>query len=233
MIDLKKIIYCPLDLTPLPKELTLSKLENLWDHIPPTDPEIISTWNNQGLYGLTAWKSFKLRTKPEDKSKIKSRWFVQNEPGDWTWTEKSQTHAPTLLKWFEQNLPFKDIRYCAALSSVGTIKSHSDIPWNAPEKLINYHKQNEPSLYRFVIDGDLIENGFYVSSNLTPKTYTKLPKDSPGWIMGATSCLHGNDDTVSNHKVLCYAMGELDRDRHYELIERSYVKYKDFAILDQ
>ena len=233
MIDLTKILYCPLDLPPIPPELTLSKLENLWDHLPPTDPKKVSNWNAQGLYSLTAWKVFKLRTKPEDKSKVRSRWFVQNEPGDWTWTDKSQTHAPMLIKWFEQYLPFKDIRYCAALSSVGTIKSHSDIPWNAPNELVNYHSQNEPALYRFLIAGDLIENGFYVSSDLTPKTYTKLPKDSPGWVMGATSCLHGNDDAESNHKVLCYAMGELDRDRHYELIERSYVKYKDFAILDQ
>jgi hypothetical protein len=72
-----------------------------------------------------------------------------------------------------------------------------------------------------------------VSSDTTSKTYTKLPKDSPGWVMGATSCLHGNDDSVTGHKVLCYAMGDLDQDRHYELIERSYNKYKDFAVVDK
>ena len=233
MIDLKKILYCPLDLPPLPKELTISSLENLWDHSPPTDTETIRKWNKEGYYSLTAWKVFKLRTKQEDKSKIRSRWFIQNEPGDWSWTTKCQTHAPMLIQWFEQHLPFTDIRYCAALSSVGWIKRHSDIPWDAPEELIKYHKHHEPALYRFVIDGDLIENGFYVSSNLTPKTYTTLPKDSPGWVMGATNCLHGNDDTVRNNKVLCYAMGDLDRDKHYELVERSYLKYKDFAILDR
>jgi hypothetical protein len=233
MIDLKKILYCPLDLPTFPKELTLAKLETLYDHIPPTDPDVVNAWNAQGLYSLTAWKVLKLRTKPEDKTKVRSRWFVQNEPGDWTWTEKALNNAPILVKWFEDNLPFKDIRYCAALSSVGTIKSHSDIPFNASQELVDYHKQREPALYRIVIDGDIIDNGFYVSSPTTPKTYTRLPETAPGWVMGATSCLHGNDDAVSGHKILCYAMGDLDEDRHYELIERSYKKYKDFAVVDK
>ena len=233
MIDLKKIIYCPLDLPPLPKELTMENIQALYDHNPPTDPNTVKAWNEQGLYSLTAWKVLKLRTKPEDKSVVKSRWFVQNEPGDWSWTDKALTHTPGLVKWIEDNLPYKDIRYCAALSSVGTIKAHSDIPFNASQELIDYHKQLEPSLYRIAIAGDIVDNGFYVSSESTAKTYTHLPKDAPGWTMGATSCLHGNDDDISNHKVLCYAMGELDKDKHYELIERSYLKYKDFAVVDK
>lgn len=232
MIDLKKILYCPLDLPPIPQELTLDKLAKIYDHNPPTDPEVVQQWNSQGLYSLTAWKVLKLRTKPEDKSVVKSRWFVQNEPGDWTWTDKAKDHAPGLIKWIEEHLPYKDIRYCAALSSVGTIKAHSDIPFNATQDLIDYHANLEPSLYRIVIAGDIIDNGFYVSSDKVNKTYTKLPASSPGWTMGATSCLHGNDDSIANHKVLCYAMGELDKDKHYELIERSYKKYKDFAVVE-
>lgn len=232
MIDFKKILYCPLDLPLIPKELSLEKLKELYDHNPPRDPETVSNWNAQGLYSLTAWNVLKLRTKPEDKSKVKSRWFVQNEPGDWSWTEKAQVHAPGLIKWIEDNLPYKDVRYCAALSSVGTIKAHSDIPFNATQDIIDYHSNLDPSLYRIVIAGDIVDNGFYVSSDNIEKTYTRLPNTSPGWVMGATTCLHGNDDTVENHKVLVYAMGELDRDKHYELIKRSYEKYKEFAVVE-
>lgn len=233
MIDLKKILYCPLDLPPIPKELDMTSIDNLYDHNPPTDPNVVTAWNAQGLYSLTAWKVLKLRTKPEDKSVVKSRWFVQNEPGDWTWTDKARKHAPGLINWIENNLPYKDIRYCAALSSVGTIKAHSDIPFNASQELIDYHANLEPSLYRIVIAGDIIDNGFYVSNDNVPKTYTRLPAEAPGWAMGATSCLHGNDDGVASHKVLCYAMGELDTDKHYELIRRSYEKYQEFAIVDR
>lgn len=233
MIDIKKILYCPLDIPKFPKELTLDNIEDLYDHQPPTHPEIIKSWNERGLYSLTAWKVLKLRTKPEDPNSVKSRWFVQNEPGDWSWTPKAIKYAPSLIKWIEDYLPFKDIRYCAALSSVGTIKAHSDIPFTADQELIDYHKNNEPALFRIVIDGDLIKNGFYVSSDTTGKQYTTLPETSPGWAMGATTCLHGNDDQIPSHKILCYAMGELDRDKHQELIERSYLKYKDFAVIEQ
>lgn len=233
MIDLKKILYCPLDLPPIPEEITLAKLDTLWDHRPPTDPATVNTWNARGFYSLTAWDVLKLRTRSEDDSRSKSRWFVQNEPGDWNWTEKALTHLPGLVKWLEDNLPFTSIRYCIALSSVGTIKPHSDIPHNAPQELLDYHKTIEPALYRIALSGNIIENGFYVKNENVPKTYTHLPKDAPGWIMGATSCLHGNDDNISNHKVLCYAMGELDKDKHYALIERSYLKYKDFAVVDK
>lgn len=232
MIDLKKILYCPLDLPPIPKEITMDNISELYDYSPPTDQNTIDEWNKRGLYSLTAWKVIKLRTKPEDEAQVKSRWFAQNEPGNWEWTAKAKMYTPGLIKWIEDNLPFKDIRYCTALSSVGTIKAHSDIPFNAPPEITDYHKGLEPSLYRLVLAGDLIENGFYVSSDNTPKTYTRLPEDSPGWTMSATRGLHGNDDHVSNHKVLCYAMGELDTDKHYDLIERSYLKYKEFAVVD-
>jgi hypothetical protein len=232
MIDLKKILYCPLDLPPIPTEITMGNIESLYDYSPPNDPEVVDEWNKRGLYSLTAWKVVKLRTKPEDESQVKSRWFAQHEPGNWEWTSKAKTYTPQLIKWIEDNLPFKDIRYCTALSSVGTIKAHSDIPFNAPPELLAYHRSLEPSLYRLVLAGNIIKDGFYVSSETTPKTYTQLPEPSPGWVMGATSGLHGNDDSISNHKVLCYAMGELDQDKHYALIERSYLKYKEFAIVD-
>lgn len=231
MIDLKKIIYCPLDLPQIPNEITLDVFKKICDYKPPSNKEIVYDWNKKGLYSLTAWNVLKLREKTQNDHNHKSIWFTQNDPGDWHWTEKAKLYAPNLINWLTDNLPFKDMRYCAALSSVGTIKSHSDIPHNATKEIIDYHSKLDPSLYRIVLSGELVESGFYVNVG-ERKTYTHLPSTSPGWVMGATTCMHGNDDAITNNKILCYAMGELDEQRHYDLIKRSYEKYKEFAILD-
>lgn len=230
MVNLANIIYCPLDLPCPPKELTLQTIDRLYEYHPPSDPAVVEQWNKQGLYSLTAWSVLKLRTKPNGENKNKSRWFTQNEPGAWEWTETARSHAPGLIHWIEQYLPYKDLRYCIALSSVGTVKPHIDIPSNAPSDLVQYHKAHEPALYRIVLDGELINNGFYMVQT-KQKKYVRVPNGSPGWVMNATSYMHGNDDQIRNRKILCYVMGELDKEKHYNLVTRSYAKYKEYAIV--
>jgi len=89
---------------------------------------------------------------------------------------------------------------------------------------------HEPSIYRLLIDGNIHSNSFYVATMSAGKKYIKMPNDSPGWAMGCYSCAHGNDEKISNQKLLVYLMGDLDTEKHNDLIESSYAKYKDFAI---
>ena len=49
--------------------------------------------------------------------------------------------------------------------------------------------------------------------------------------MGTYSCAHGNDQSLSGQKLLLYVMGDLDTERHLDLIGRSYDKFKEYAIV--
>ena len=49
--------------------------------------------------------------------------------------------------------------------------------------------------------------------------------------MGSYSCAHGNDEADANQKLLLYVMGDLDLDRHRDLVERSAKIYKEYAVI--
>ena len=111
------------------------------------------------------------------------------------------------------------------------VAAAEDVALEVPEAEAANYINNEPSMYRLLIDGEMHPNSFYVATEGGEKRYTTLPSESPGWVMGGYSCAHGNDEIAPYQKILLYIMGDLDPIKHQALVERSFDKYKDYAIL--
>ena len=224
---MKNILWVPLDLPPIKKEVTLENIGALFDYVPNASPEERIVLSKQRQHYKYAWNTFRLRYP----SSTRTDWEGQNLDDCWDWTDGAQKHCPNLVEYIVTQLPFKKLKAVSIMSSTGVVPLHLDMPLNATDSEKKNYVENEPSVYRLLIDGDMHKDSFYVASKSVGKRYVSLPASSPGWAMGCYSCGHGNDETVPHQKLLVYLMGDLDQNRHAELLNRSILKYKDFAIL--
>lgn len=224
---MRKIIWTPLDLPPIPKEVTMENIKDLFNYIPNATEEQRKEFAEKRQHYLYAWNSYRLRV-PNNVGE--QSWTVQNNNTEWKWTNDAKENCPELINYIETYLPFKKIKAASIMSSTGVVPEHFDMSPSASVEEKENYILNEPSLYRLVIDGEIHQNSFYVVNKTTPQTFCNMPTDSPGWAMGCYSCLHGNVEATPHQKILLYIMGDLDPDKHKSLIERSVEKYKDYVI---
>lgn len=225
-MDYKKLWWVPLDLPPIEKEITLDNIHLFYNYVPNvTDAERIQ-YAKQKQHYKYAWNTFRLRESTNDSL----GWESQNLNEEWQWTNAAKLSCPKLITYIDKHLPFKQLKAVSIMSSNGEVPAHLDMPLSASNEEKKNYLDHEPSIYRLLIDGNIHNNSFYVATMSAGKKYIKMPIDSPGWAMGCYSCAHGNDEKISNQKLLVYLMGDLDTEKHNALIESSYVKYKDFAI---
>ena len=227
---MSNLLYTPLDLPPIPKELTMDRIKNLYHYIPVS--ENIEQFRKEKKFWMSEWKVLKLRVNSgigTDKSHFRGQYST----GEYQWTNEAYELMPETIKWMETHLPFKQLKYIAALSSDGTVVSHSDLSHKTPTHLVKEISNSDPSMYRFLLDGKIDPASFFVENDRIGKIYTTLPDDSPGWAMSATSCFHGNDQIEGNKKLLLYVMGDLDLNKHAELIKKSISKFNRYVIYDK
>lgn len=222
------ILWVPLDLPPVPKDLTLEKLENLYSFKPQVDNDTKAQLAQEKKHHLYVWDSFRIHV-PSDKHD--QPYETQVDDIEWSWTKEAREHCPNLIKYIKENLPFKKFKYITAISSKGSVPMHYDLTESISDQEKDYYKTNDPCFYRLVLDGTMHQQSFYVYTKTMGKVYCRMPTDSPGWIMGSYSCGHGNDEEAANQKLLLYIMGDLDLNKHQGLVARSYDRYKDYAIV--
>jgi len=222
------ILWTPLDLPALPKEITLDRLQNHYTFVPNVNEEQRQELEQQKKHHLYVWNSFRIHVPDEH---IENPYETQVEDFTWHWTEEAKNMCPRLIEYIKVNLPFRKFKYITAISSNGTVPMHLDLTDNISQEEKNYYRDNDPCFYRLLLDGEMHKDSFYVYTKTLGKIYCTLPKSSPGWAMGSYSCAHGNDEKTANQKLLLYVMGDLDLDKHRGLIERSYDLYKDYAIV--
>lgn len=234
---MKNILYCPLDLPAVPRELTLTSAENLYDYTPNFNEKQIEYLRSQKKVNAYTWKLIKLHIeKGSSPAEIVSGPNVdtwKSRTNEWTWSEKAVIHTPLLIKYIEDHLPFDSLKYIVILNSVGTVDPHLDIPPGVNEEMKQKILETEPSQYRLLLDGFIAPDSFYVTNDQIGKQYTNLPNSSPGWVMGAYTCMHGNDESKPNQKLLCFITGNLNLKKHADLIEKSFDKYKGYSVLNQ
>lgn len=214
---IKDLLYCPLDLPPVPKDITLDNFSSFDTlKLPPT------TLQNE----KQAWKALMMRRALGGVSSYDNQ---LNFNLQWEWKPEIIQRAPNLIHWVHHNLPFKKTTVIAVLSSQKKINPHTDVqPHKQKEPINEFYRSWDPSMFRFLLDGVMIRNGFFVIRG-GEKVYTELPPPSPGWAM-SFDCIHGNDDPVCDQKILLYAMGEVDVPKHTELLNRSLEKYGQYAV---
>jgi hypothetical protein len=226
---MNNILFVPLDLPPIPKELTIEGIKNLYHYIPNSNSK--EQLRDEKRYWMSEWKVLKLRVNTDIGTK-QAHFRGQYSTGEYEWTSEARILMPNTIKWIEEYLPFKNLKYIAALVSDGSVISHTDISHWTPAELVQEIAKTDPSMYRILLDGSIDSNSFFIENDRVGKKYVTLPTDSPGWAMSGTACYHGNDQTESNKKLLLYVMGDLDLDRHVRLIEKSVNRFKEYIIYD-
>ena len=132
---MNNVNWVPLDLPPIPKEITLENISQLFDFIPNVSTEERKLLAEQRQFYKYAWNSFRLRY-PTDQ---KTGWAGQNLDVEWSWTESAKTNCPLLISYIETYLPFKKIKAASVMSSTGSVPLHLDMSLNASEEeKINY-----------------------------------------------------------------------------------------------
>lgn len=225
-MNLNDILWVPLDLPAVPKDLTLKNIS--YTFVPKFNRDQIQKLELEKKHHLYAWNSFIIRSPVRYSYKAYSS---QLDDIEWKYTDEALIACPNLLKYIEDNLPYKNLKFIAAISSRGAVPMHFDHTENISEIEKEFYKINDPCYYRILLDGSVNDKTLYVYTKPLGKKYCKLPANSPGWAMGSYSCAHGNDELLSEKKLLLYVMGDLDIGKHRSLIERSYDKFKDHAIV--
>lgn len=226
MMNLNDILWVPLDLPRVPEDLSLENIS--YTFIPDLDKDQETQLREQRKHHLYVWNSFRIRI---PKNSVDQPYETQVDDIEWTWSDDALIRCPNLIKYIEAYLPFKKLKYTAAISSRGEVPIHFDHKENIPDKERDFYKQSDPCYYRILLDGTINDSTFYVYTKTLGKKYCKLPENSPGWAMGSYSCAHGNDESLSGQKLLLYVMGDLNIEKHQELIERSYNKFKEYSIV--
>jgi len=227
---MNNILWVPLDLPLPPKELTLKKLQDHYTFVPNLSEKDRIDLEKQKKHHLYAWNSFRIHV---PSGETENPYETQVDDVNWNWTTEAQVLCPQLIEYIKQYLPFKKFKYITAISSNGSVPLHLDLTDNLTEEEKLYYKENDPCFYRLLLDGEMHKDSFYVYTKSLGKVYCTVPDSSPGWAMGSYSCAHGNDETVPNQKLLLYVMGDLDLEKHQDLIDRSYKVYKEFAVVKE
>lgn len=225
-MNLNDILWVPLDLPPVPKELLLENIS--YTFVPEVDKTEVEKLKEQKKHHLYVWNSFRIRI---PKKQIDQPYNIQVDNVEWEWSKEALIKCPNLIEYIETHLPFKKLKYIAAIASRGEVPMHFDHTENITEPEKEIYKSNDPYYYRILLDGSINDNSFYIYTKRLGKRYCRLPEESPGWAMGSYSCAHGNDESLSDKKLLLYVMGDLDVERHRQLIERSYMRFKNRAII--
>jgi hypothetical protein len=124
-------------------------------------------------------------------------------------------------------LPFTDISVLTYKIQQKVVNSHVDVypSMNFKEGELEHIRAHEPAGYRFVLSGasDSIEV-FNGQEWVTAHT----PSVPCCYLLNSTTALHRVKEDIG--RTIIYVRGILDTVAHKHLIERSYSKYKDYAI---
>ena len=183
------------------------------------------------VFGDRFFRSVSLRGPVNSKSK--SFYHIYDATSDWQWTDTATDHFQEVIDHIKL-LPFKLVTFVSFIGAKDNklMPPHYDYPLH---QLPDHVKQNEPYAYRVSL-GD-IHDAFYVSTmqGLTEDEldngkylFGNLPLTTNNWNMTCSKSFHGT--LPKEDKETLFVSGILDEAAHRQLIDRSYKKYKDFAI---
>ena len=143
-------------------------------------------------------------------------------------TEENVYYAPGVQELFPEliefvyKLPFKEI-YGAVLNL--HIK---DLPLHRDE-IMNLGSLS-PERYNVLLTSHYGEESFFISKGYNSKKfYPTILKDYPAYAFNNNDTYHGADKVLDDRIILICA-GELDNEKHKQLIEHSSEKFKDYVI---
>jgi len=181
---------------------------------------------------------------------VKFKW---NPDCEWAWMPEFEEQFPLLINDLNEKLPYSKITNVMLMSNYTVVHPHNDISNYDPEvdnvqnARIVLGGDMEPSSYRVLIDGSLDDTFFLSDPNVGEESGRKwleldptpgvdynyktvrMPEDTNVMVFPTFSITHGALIPESP-KIILSIHGFLDKDRHNELLQKSYERYKDYAV---
>ena len=162
---------------------------------------------------------------------------------------------PKLVEYIQKYLPFDDVynlEIFRILPSVMEIKEHTDNSYlvgdpNCPKGNDNMHitpeflehqLDTEPCGYRIMLYGDRTSLYYRINSNGKVGNgeivHTYLPETTNSYVLQTYNSPHGVHMSDIDHgeflRTVVFVLGKVNKEKHYELINKSIAKYKDYII---
>lgn len=140
------------------------------------------------------------------------------------WRPDFKKRFPNVVKVVEM-MPYNRIDYVYILEQIIEVKPHLDVASKNPLE------NQEPATYRITL---LMEDDktFYICNDTECNeiTYPTFPKETNSWVFSNKNFMHGSKlSSTSARKVLLAVGGELNLEKHIELLNQSYTKYSMYA----
>lgn len=145
----------------------------------------------------------------------------------WTSTPITNHSCPSELIEVLNQLPFDKITVLTHKLQERKVRHHIDVypEMNFEPGEYEHIRNNEPAGYRLVLKGELDRVDVFNGQRWVT---ARLPSSPGCYILNSTQALHRVNEDPGRE--IIYVRGFLNLDRHKELLDRSYAKYKDYAI---
>ena len=127
-----------------------------------------------------------------------------------------------------EQLPFDKISHLQYKIQQQTVDSHVDVypGYKFAPGEYKHILDTEPSGYRFIVKGavdslEVFDGTMWIT--------TRVPKIPCAYILNSTSAIHRVKEDESRTTI--YIRGWLNKERHLELLKRSYEKFSSYAVL--
>ena len=147
------------------------------------------------------------------------------EPKPW---KKDLDPIRDMYKQIISKLPFETLENVRLSIQSRIVKPHVDISSETKnQSLENYHNylENEPCGYRIVISGNKSALKLIVGKNIVT---AELPSIPCVYLLNSTTCRHLVVGDLGRKTV--YIRGRVDPVEHKRIIEKSLIRYKEYAI---
>jgi len=159
---------------------------------------------------------------------------------------------PELVDYANTHFPFTGTVLFKLVRANVDVKPHVDdnyVDYYGPKKDYNtitrefrdHQLATEPCGYRMTIEGDRkslyltdgepsLVDGKLVYGEITQHIDTEVPESTDCFALKSYGSMHGVKKTdKDSNRLLLFVVGWLDLDRHTELVNRSYEKYKEYV----
>lgn len=92
--------------------------------------------------------------------------------------------------------------------------------------LFKNNRLYEPCGYRVLIKGCRNNKLYVIKDN--KKIFVNLPNETDVYVLGQTNCIHGVEEDVDRTTLYFHFL--IDESKHKELLQKSWAKYKNYAI---
>jgi hypothetical protein len=166
-------------------------------------------------------------------------WNKRYEPdGEVKFNPHTPDHINIIFKKLLDNLPYKRYTFAQILSQKKNVPPHQDGLYDVAKSVrnavyegaVDFNGEPEPAGLKIMLSHRDVKSFYVMKTPGSKKQFIKLPDDTSSFAINERSFWHGARKPPTQKYILS-TFGIIDQKKHKELVERSYQKYYDYAIL--